>query len=115
MLLGQWPAVAVIAGQEQVTKSLRISSLRASSAAWSCRRQWARKAASVDQPVVSKARRAAAMARRKSSAVPSAVTPIGASVKGSILSNVAPELALTSAPSIYIRHSAMPGLAGFCI
>jgi hypothetical protein len=59
----------------------------------------------VDQSVSSNARRAAAMARSMSAAEASATGPSTSSVAGLTLSNVAPDSACTSSPSISIRVS----------
>ena len=85
--------------------SSRSSSATASSPDWSCSRQRRRKAWFVDQSVSSKARRAAAMARCISAAEPSATSPRTSSVAGLTFSNLAPESASTSSPSMSILVS----------
>ena len=55
--------------------------------------------------MVSKARRAAAIAACMSSAPPSATSPITASVAGFTFAKRAPERASTNRPSMYMRPS----------
>ena len=88
--------------------SSRNSSRSDSSAACSCSRQRLRKARLVDQSVSSKARRAASMARRMSSADASATSPSTSSVAGLMLSKRLPEAASTSSPSMSMRISPRP-------
>src|SRR4051794_1724038 len=87
------------------TSSARMSSCSSSSAACSCCRQRLRSARLVAQSVLSKARRAAAIAASMSSRVASAVGPRTASVAGLMLSNVAPLADSTSLPSMSSRSS----------
>ena len=88
--------------------SSRYSSRSDSSAACSCSRQRLRRARFVDQSVSSKARRAASMARRMSSADASATCPSTSSVAGLMLSKRLPDAASTSSPSMSMRTSPFP-------
>src|SRR5438477_429243 len=87
--------------------SSRSSSRSASKASCSCSRQRLRKARLVDQSVSSKARRAASMARCISASDPSATCPSTSSVAGLTFSNVLPESAATSLPSMSILVSGL--------
>ena len=95
----------MIGAPASATVMARISSMQPVSAPCSWRRQCDRKAWSRDQPVESKARRAAATAASASSGPASAATPSTSSVAGLIVVNVAPAEASTNSPSMSSRSS----------
>jgi hypothetical protein len=95
-------AIGAPASRTTIERSCSFSATRP---ACSWRRQRARNAASVAQPVASKARRAAAIAACRSVTVPSAVVPSTSPVAGLMFGKRAPDTDSTSRPSIRCRVS----------
>ena len=83
------PSTHILGAPTSVIVISRRPSKPASSAAWNWRRQCARKAGSVAQPVWSKARLAAAIASSASASDASGAWPMTAPVAGLTIGNVA--------------------------
>src|SRR5581483_3275698 len=113
MQLSSWIAyVRTIGVPTSATICGRMSSRWLASASLSCWRQRLRSSRFVDQSVSSNALRAAPMARSMSSGVPSATSPITASVAGLMFENALPDDASVSFPSMSMRGSAWSSAMG---